>query len=81
MAITRPMRWYDVDRIRLQGAPRGIGFFEIENDEGIVTNIKIQKGRKWFTIPAEEYTEIELVKLAKNFNKEWEARVGQELED
>jgi hypothetical protein len=38
------------------------------------------KNRKWFTVDYDTTNE-ELVRLAKEFDKEWKARVGQELED
>ena len=37
------------------------------------------KGGKWFTVPYEDVSEAEIEQLAKNFDKEWEARVGQYL--
>ena len=39
------------------------------------------KGGKWFTVPYEDVSDAEIERLAKNFDKEWEVRVGQYLDE
>ena len=69
---------------RFHSSPRlGDVSIALSNSEGFQDNLILRKGGKggkWFTIPYDEdVTDAEIERLAKNFDKEWEARVGQYL--
>ncbi|MGA3110504.1 MAG: hypothetical protein ABSE15_00545 [Candidatus Bathyarchaeia archaeon] len=49
-----------------------------DTDEG--QRIVLSKGGKWFAVPVEDTDEGELFSLMSNFDKEWELRIGQNLE-
>ncbi len=72
--IAKRIRVGDVTFAFREHPEGGENFYIVRNKEG-----------KWFTIPY-DYDNLgisneELEKIAKNFDKEWEARVGQYLDE
>ena len=71
--------------LRFHSSPRlGDMSIALSNSEGFRDQLILRKGGKggkWFTVPYEDVSEAEIGRLAKNFDKEWEARVGQYLDE
>jgi glutamate dehydrogenase/leucine dehydrogenase len=73
-----------VSPLRFHSSPSlGDVSIALSHSEGLKDNLILRKGGKggkWFTVP-EDVSEAEIERLAKNFDKEWEARVGQYLDE